>query len=274
MEGRERPRSDNQLTLYDEAALLARLSEQQERLVSRVLEQAARSTDVSAENARLSRDLAGSRDRLQEVHHRIRNHLQTVTGLLSAQGLTERSPSARSAVQKGVSRLAAIAAIHDLLARDPTSEELRLPDLAGQLARHLLHHAGAEERLRVHAEVSPLMLPAKEASAFVLILTELLCNAIEHAFPADGRGDIFIRITRSGEEALLEVRDTGCGLPADFDLERADSLGLRLVTRLAQRDLGGSVVASSTDGACFRVTFPLPGTKESGDEPEDIARGR
>ena len=233
MEGRGRARTDDELTLYDEAALLARLSEQQERLVSRVLEQAARSTDVSAENARLASDLAGSRDRLQEVHHRIRNHLQTVTGLLSAQGMTERSLSARSAVQKGVSRLAAIAAIHDLLSRDPASGDLRLPDLVSQLARHLLGHAGAEERLRVHTEVSPLVLPAKEASAFVLILTELLCNAVEHA----------------------------------------DSLGLQPVRRLAQRDLGGSAVVCSTDDACFQLTFPLPGTRESGDEPEGIACG-
>ena len=255
-------RREQQLSLYDEAHLLARLSERQSTLVSDVLSQAARSGRVSAENARLARDLAGSFDRLQEVHHRIRNHLQTVTGLLSAQGIEEKSPTARRALQKSVGRLSSIAAIHDLLARDPASGDLRLSDFTHQLARHLVNHAGAEQRLRVHVDVCPLTLPSKQATAFVLILTELLSNAVEHGFASDGKGEIFVRIARENSGAVLEVRDTGRGLPPDFDLQRSDSLGLRLVTRLGERDLGGSVAAHSAHGACFRVAFPVPVPEE------------
>jgi two-component sensor histidine kinase len=237
MGARARGRRERQLSLYDEAHLLARLSESQTTLVSNVLSQAARSSRVSAENARLAHDLAGSFDRLQEVHHRIRNHLQTVTGLLSAQGIEEKSPTARRALQKGVGRLSSIAAIHDLLARDPTSGELRIPDLAQQLARHLLRHTNAEHRLRIRTDVSPLALETKEATSFVLILTELLSNAVEHAFAEDEPGEICVRLYQQGGDAVLEVRDDGRGLPADFSFERSNSLGLRLVWRLAERDL-------------------------------------
>ncbi len=249
-------RRERQLSLYDEAQLLTRLSERQTVLVFDVLSQAAETSRVSAENARLQRDLAGSFDRLQEVHHRVRNHLQTVTGLLSAQEIEEKSPTARRALQKSVVRLSSIAAIHDLLARDPASGELRTPELAQQLTRHLLRHSNVEHRVRIRTDVSPLTLGSKQVTAFVLILTELLSNAIEHAFSEGRTGEISLRVSQERAQAVLQVRDNGCGLPRDFAFEQADGLGLRLVWRLAERDLNGSIVAHNDNGACFRLTFP------------------
>ncbi len=254
-------RRRQQISLYDEARLFTRLSERQTALVSNVLSQAAESGRVVAENTRLTRDLAGSLDRIQEVHHRIRNHLQTITGLLSAQEIEEKSPTARRALHKSVGRLSSIAAIHDLLARDSASGELRIPELAQQLASHLLRHTSAEHRIRVRTDVSPLALETKEATSFVLILTELLSNAVEHAFAEDDRGEISVRLYRQEGEAVLEVRDNGRGLPASFSFEQAQSLGLRLVWRLAERDLNGSITARNDGGACFRLTFPVPETE-------------
>jgi two-component sensor histidine kinase len=245
------------ITLFDEANLLARLSERQWHLVSSVLEQAALADQVSAENGRLARDLADSVDRIQEVHHRVRNHLQTVTGLLSAQEITERSPTARRALQKSVGRLASIAAIHHLLARDPTADVLGLPELIEQLAQHLLQSVNAEGRVRLTIEVSPLSLNTREATALVLILTELISNAIEHGFPGGATGEIALRVASQAGMAVLEVRDNGFGLPPDLDLGNTDSLGLGLVARLAERDLGGCISAQSDGGAVFRVTFPV-----------------
>ena len=249
----------------DESGLLARISEQQSRLVMDTLARAASTERYAQENARLARDLSGARaaldrslDRLQEVHHRIRNHLQTVTGLLSAQQLTEQSPSARKALQKSIARIISVAAIHDLLAREPRSGRLHLPDLAERLARHLLNSAGAEERLQVRLDMAQVELPQRQSSAFVLILTELLCNAIEHGFPAGAVGEIAVRVAVERDEIVLEVRDSGRGLPSGFDWESAGSLGLGLVARLAERDLGGSAEAWNDGGACFRIRFPVP----------------
>lgn len=262
-----RGRADGQLSLYDEATLLTRLAERQTRLASHVLGEAARSGRVTQENAHLARELASSFDRLQEVHHRVRNHLQIVTGLLSAAGVEERSPTARRALQTSVARLSSIAAIHDLLARDPGSGELRLPDLARQLSEHLLTHANAAERLRIRTDVDHLTLDTKRATAFVLVLTELLSNAVEHAFGGDERGEVSLRLTCEDSWAVLEVRDSGRGLPAGFDMERTESLGLQLVARLTERDLGGSVTAGNDGGACFRVRFPIPSAEEGAPSP-------
>jgi len=250
-------RRKRRLSLYDEAQLVSRLSERQAGLVSRVLGEAARTAVVSEENTRLARELSGSMDRLQEVHHRVRNHLQAVTGLLSAQGMGETSPTARRALRKSAGRLASIAAIHDLLARDPGSGRLRLPELTQQLTQHLLRHTDAEERIHVRTDVSPIDMETRQATAFVLILTELLSNSVEHAFASDETGTISVRLSREGGQAELEIRDTGRGLPPGFDLAETESLGLRLAVRLATRDLEGSLTARSDGGACFRLVFPI-----------------
>jgi len=252
-----RDRRRRQLSLYDEAQLVTSVSERQARLVSQVLGEAARSTHVSEENTRLERELSGSMDRLQEVHHRVRNHLQAVTGLLSAQGMGETSPTARRALQKSAGRLASIAAIHDLLARDPSSGRLRLPELTQQLTQHLLRHTDAENRIQVRTDISPVDMDTRQATAFVLILTELLSNSLEHAFGSDEWGTISVRLRQERGRAELEVHDSGRGLPSAFDVEQADSLGLKLAGRLATRDLGGSLTATNEGGACFRLTFPI-----------------
>jgi len=114
----------------------------------------------------------------------------------------------------------------------------------------------------VRTHVSLVTLGPKQATAFVLILTELLSNAIEHAFSEQEKGEIYIGVAQGCGEALLEIRDSGRGLPPGFDVERAESLGLRLISRLAERDLGGSVVAWNDGGACFRVAFPIQKSEE------------
>jgi two-component sensor histidine kinase len=222
---------------------LERLSERQSQLVLDLLRQAADVSTVEAENQQLASDLADSFDRIQEVHHRIRNHLQTVTGLLSAHELSEESPTARRALQKSVARLASIAAIHDLLTRDPASAMLELPELVPELAQHLLRSLDAEGRVSIAVEACALSLAPREATAFVLILTELISNALEHGFPGEAGGEISIRVSCDGGTAVLEVRDSGRGLPADFDLRKANHLGLGLASRLAERDLGGCISA-------------------------------
>jgi len=244
--------------VIEEATLLTRLREQQSELVSEVLARASRSEAFVQENTRLSTDLAGSIDRIQEVHHRVRNHLQALTGLLSAQQMAEQSESARRALQESVARLSSIAAIHDLLARDPESGEVNLPELVHRLGQDLLRQAVAEDRIELRTDVAPLRLPPREGTALVLIITELISNAIEHAFPTEAGGTISINVAEEGANAVLEVKDNGCGLGEGLDLERSSGLGLGLVFRLATRDLRGEIEARDDGGACLRVSFPIP----------------
>jgi len=248
---------DAELSLYDEATLVSRLSKRQSELVIDVLRQASRAQFVTRQNTRLLRDLAGSVDRIQEVHHRVRNHLQTVTGLLSAEEIGENSPSARRALHKSVERLTSVAAIHDLLARDPCTGSILLPDLVQELAQHLIRHVNAQNRIDITCNVAPITLDTRRATALVLILTELVSNAIEHGVRKDDRGRILVRLCQHRQNAILEVSDNGQGLPPKFTFNACESLGLSLVHRLAERDLQGTITASTGGGARFRLSFPL-----------------
>jgi len=253
---------------WDETNLLAELAERQERLVSDMLSRAAQSPEAAelrsafqvteAENARLAQELAGSLDRLQEVHHRIRNHLQAVTGLLSAEEVAADSAGARRALRDSIARLTSIAAIHDLLARDPRSGKLCLRELVERLSQHLLAQAGATGRVEVRAQVAEVELDGRATTALVLILTELLSNAIEHGFPQHARGQVEVRLAQAGRAVRLTVKDNGPGLPAGLDAAHADTLGLKLVGRLAERDLSGHLSVRSDGGACFQVEFAIP----------------
>jgi two-component sensor histidine kinase len=267
---RKRQLTQLPLIWQDETALLARISEEQSLLVRDTLARAQESERYAQENAQLTLDLSGTQaalqgsvDRIQEVHHRVRNHLQMLTGLLSAEEVTEESASARRALQKSIARITSVAAIHDLLARDPRSGKLQLPDLVSRLVGHLLGSAAAEARVATTLEVAPVDLPQRESTAFVLILAELVCNAVEHGFADGACGQISVRIADEDSQVVLEVADDGAGLQPDFNWTSADSLGLGLVLRLAERDLNGSAMAWNDSGAHFRVQFPIP-TAERG----------
>jgi two-component sensor histidine kinase len=242
---------------WDETSLLAELAERQERLVSDLLSRAAQSLETAAENTRLAQDLAGSLDRLQEVHHRIRNHLQAVTGLLSAEEVAADSAGARRALRDSIARLTSVAAIHDLLARDPRSGKLCLRELVERLSQHLLAQVGATDRVEVRAQVAEVELDSKAMTALVLILTELLSNAIEHGFPQNAQGQVEVRLAQAGAAVRLTVKDNGPGLPPGFDVAHTDTLGLKLVDRLAKRDLGGRLSVRRDGGACFEVEFAI-----------------
>ncbi len=219
---------------WNEATLLSELAEHQAELVLDTLTRAEHTRTVEQENHRLSRELELSLDRIQEVHHRVRNHLQTVTGLLSAEEATGVPEAAQRALRESVARVTSIAAIHDLLARDPRSGHVCLRELVARLCRHLLAQAGAAERVRVEVQVEEMSLRGKHLTAVVLMLTELLFNAVEHGFPGERTGRVQVLLEQADSNARLMVRDDGCGLPAGLEKRSQGRLGLRLVKRLAR----------------------------------------
>ncbi|MFB3880008.1 MAG: sensor histidine kinase [Armatimonadota bacterium] len=246
-------------TFLDEASLLARIAERQSSLAASLFEQAAEAERASAEKRELAGELAGSLDRIQELHHRVRNQLQTVTGLLSAQELTEHSPTARRALRSSVGRLTSFAAIHDLLAQKPASESLPFASLASRLSHQLLHSLAADGRVSLRTELEEVSLNSRRGTALALVAAELVANAIEHGFPEGASGEIVLSLASSGGAVTLEVRDNGVGLPDGFDPGGVGGLGLRVVSRLVQRDLAGSLSAENAGGTVFRVRFPLQG---------------
>jgi two-component sensor histidine kinase len=163
----------------------------------------------------------------QEIHHRVKNNLQTVASLLR---LRAGSGDPARALEDSVDRVLSIAEVHDLLTASRAGE-VDLSDLVRRLAAMLGHGLGAEPAAAV---LEPVEVPGETATAVALIFCELYANALQH-----GGGDVAVRLMRDEGTIELAVRDHGPGLPADFN--PTASLGLKIAGSLARDDLGGSL---------------------------------
>ncbi len=195
---------------------------------------------------------------VQEMHHRIKNNLQTVADLLSLEMSASPSPLARKSLRDSVGRIKSIAAVHELL----SLEQLRLTDittLARQVCDISLKHFVRPDR-RIAAEITgpPIYLPSKQATALALIINELVANALEHAFPIGAHAAwLRIELSQDGPKVTLSIADNGRGLPPEFKLETAKGLGLRIARTLAEKDLAGALRLENQEagGTVATVTF-------------------
>jgi two-component sensor histidine kinase len=192
---------------------------------------------------------------VQEMHHRIKNNLQTVADLLSLEMSASPSPVARKSLRDSVGRIKSIAAVHELL----SLEQLRLTDitaLAQQVCDISLRHFVRPDR-KILAEVTgpPIYLPSKQATALALIINELVSNALEHAFPIGFYPcQLLIDLSQDGPQVTLTITDSGRGLAPDFNLATAKGLGLRIARTLAEKDLAGTLRLESRQGGGATAT--------------------
>jgi len=192
-----------------------------------------------------------------EVHHRVKNDLQSIIGLLRVQA-RNASPEARKVLLDAAERVRAFAAVHDLLARSK-GDNINLRELAQQLAQWASERARGEgKNIRCVVTGPDVSLAPKQASAVASVLHELLLNACKHAFEPDSAGTVVIAFNLLGEILSLEVADNGRGFnPDQLD---GSTLGLNIVRNLVEQDLGGTLELASSIGQGTRVTvrFPLP----------------
>lgn len=216
---------------------------------------------VTAENMRFreeARRAEALSTLIQEMHHRIKNNLQTVADLLSLEMSASPSPAARKSLRDSIGRIKSIAAVHELL----SLERLRLTDIT-ELARQvceisLKHLVRPDQRVRAQVDGPVIYLPSKQATALALVMNELIANACEHAFNLNGgEGHLTITTAQDGAQVTVTIADNGRGLAPGFDLAARQGLGLKIVQTLVEKDLAGSLRLQnlSEGGACATLTF-------------------
>jgi two-component sensor histidine kinase len=197
---------------------------------------------------------------IREIHHRVKNNLQTVAALLRLQARRMTEPAARAALEESVRRVASIALVHETLAGS-REDVVVVDDVLDQVLPMLgdLATVGPAARIRRTGAIGEL--PAAVATPLVLALTELLHNAAEHAFTDGGPGTVELRSERDGHDLVVRVRDDGRGLPEDFDLVDGDGLGLQIVRTLVTGELGGGLTMGrpADGGPGTEVVLTLPG---------------
>lgn len=197
-----------------------------------------------------------------EADHRIKNSLQTIIALLQKQAAHAEADAVRDALRMAGARVGAVAQVHATLHVTPVSHgiipELDLGSYLGSLCTALGRVMGVDGKGRtLHVEVEPLAVSPAMAQPLGLIVTELVTNALRHAFLPDQPGAVWVTGTRQGDGCfLLCVADNGKGLPRGFDCRvRASGLGLRLVNVLADQ-LRARLAVNGSVGARFALTLP------------------
>jgi two-component sensor histidine kinase len=189
----------------------------------------------SRDRALLSKDAT-----IREIHHRVKNNLQTVAALLRLQSRRTAHPEARQALQESVRRVASIAMVHETLSMS-LDERVDIDEVVDKVLAMVAEVSGEESRIVVRREGACGVLAAELATPLVMVLTELVQNAMEHAFEPGQGGEVVLRAERSAASLEVTVSDDGRGLPPDFSLVQAERLGLQIVRTLVGSELRGSL---------------------------------
>ena len=191
---------------------------------------------------------------IREIHHRVKNNLQTVASLLRIQARRSHSDEAREALTQAMRRVAAIAVVHDTLS-EGLSQTVDFDNVFDRVLKLVAEVAAAPNtRARTRSTGRFGTLPSEYATPLALALTELVTNAVEHGL-AGKEGDVEIIAERGEENLAVRVRDTGSGLPEG---QVGRGLGTQIVRTLIQGELGGTIDWHTLMGSGTEVTIDIP----------------
>jgi two-component sensor histidine kinase/PAS domain-containing protein len=195
---------------------------------------------------------------IREIHHRVKNNLQTVAALLRLQARRVGIPAARAALEESVRRVASIALVHETLSMS-SDEAVEFDGIVDRVATAAGEVAADESKVTMRREGTFGILPAELATPLVMVLNELLLNAAEHAFDPGSKGSVVVSVTREKRHLYVTVADDGRGLPENFDLDSAGRLGMQIVRTLVTGELRGTIDIRSgpAGGTEASLVFPL-----------------
>lgn len=199
---------------------------------------------------------------IREIHHRVKNNLQTVASLLRLQARRLRSDEARVALAESVRRVSSIALVHETLSQE-SRQRVSFDKITGRIIDMLGEGIVSPDKpVTFEIDGSPGDLSAEIATPLALVLTELLQNCVEHAFPPGtldkGVGRVTVRFERGLAALRILVADNGVGLPQGCTLEGIANLGLQIARTLVDSELGGTLdVLPARIGTCLELVIPF-----------------
>ena len=215
-----------------------------------------------AERARAEEQITASLQEkevlLKEIHHRVKNNLQIISSLLSLQAKKVEDSQALEIFQESQDRIRSMALIHEKLYQAPDLARIDFGEYIHNLSAHLSQAYSASTRaIALQVQADDISLAVDTAVPCGLMLNELISNALKHAFPDDGPGQVRIELGTDDEhQCMLKVSDNGVGMPPDLDLNTTGSLGLQLVNALVSQ-LGGTIELDNDNGTEFKIVFAV-----------------
>ncbi|MGE3806320.1 MAG: PAS domain S-box protein [Gemmataceae bacterium] len=206
---------------------------------------------------------------LKEIHHRVKNNLAVIDSLLNLQAGAVEEAAALEALLESRNRIRSMAAVHDSLYRAKDFSRIELGNYLHDLCDSLSYtYGGAQRQLEMRVQVESLEVGLDLAIPLALIVNELVSNALKHAFPPGRSGWIEVSLVHGQNgDAILSVADSGVGVPAELDIAHPTTLGLELVSTLAEQ-INGQLELSRTGGSRFRIAFPHRSTRTG--QPHEV----
>jgi two-component sensor histidine kinase len=211
--------------------------------------------EISSKNKELQHLVEEKEWLVKEVHHRVKNNLQTIVSLLESQSAYLNNTEAMLAIQDSQNRVYAMSLIHQKLYQADNVAAINMGTYLAELVNYLRDSFTIRQQIQFHLQVIPIELDVSQAVPIGLILNEAITNCIKYAFPRQGRSDaITICMEREDNRIRLTVSDNGAGLPPGFDVTKSSGLGLKLMKGLTE-DIGGQFAVQSDPGTTISIDF-------------------
>jgi PAS domain S-box-containing protein len=196
---------------------------------------------------------------LREIHHRVKNNMQVIIGLLDLQASSSGNPELMEMLNKGQSRIRSMALVHEKLYASKDFTRINLAGYLRTLSQDLFQSYKINPgKIDLIIQTDGVYVDINKAIPCGLVLNELISNVLKHAFPGDRQGELQIIIREEkNTEMEIVVRDNGMGLPDDVDIHQPRTMGLNLVNGLVKKQLKGQMEVRRDNGTEIRIKFPL-----------------
>ena len=194
---------------------------------------------------------------LRETHHRVKNNLQVISGLLMLQIDRIKDKDFQNLFQESINRINTMGLIHTLLYRSDSFSYIHFCDYMNTLSKNIQKLFSVESyNISLKTSCANILMNVDRAIPCGLIINELISNSFKYAFPEYRKGEITISLKEKENDKLeLSIGDNGIGIPESIDWKNTDSLGLKLVTGLVEQQLNGTIELIRSRGTEFIITF-------------------
>ncbi|MBW1656781.1 tetratricopeptide repeat-containing sensor histidine kinase [Flavobacterium quisquiliarum] len=211
--------------------------------------------EISKVNANLRHLLEEKEWLLKEIHHRVKNNLQTVISLLNSQSAYLENDMALSAIKNSQHRIHSMSLIHQKLYNSENISTINMLNYIKELVEYLRESFSLGQRIRFEIKVDPLELDVAQAVPLGLILNEAITNSIKYAFPNDRTGMIYITLEAKDEKQyVLTISDNGIGFDPNLNDKKANSFGMSLIRGLSD-DIDGNLTMENNNGTILKIEF-------------------
>ena len=195
---------------------------------------------------------------LDEVNHRVKNNMQVISSLLKLQSNNIKDNQIKDVLKESQSRVYGMSAVHETLHGSENLSEIDLRVYLSKITSSIFQtYSISPDKVTLNTDIQNVPISINQASPLGLICNELISNSLKYAFPDDRKGEITVSMKKQDDELELIVEDDGVGIPDDFDLKNASTLGLKLVRTLVENQLDGSIDMENKDGTKFIIKFGL-----------------